>query len=115
MEDQPPSSEDSGSPSGTRVRRKRVTRSRRKRRPARRRLLDKGTDFDAGDVTGVLGYLIEGLLIAMLVLAPLPLGSVAPWARSVLFVGACLLLCLRVVRSSWLILGLPTDYFEKNT
>jgi len=101
MEDQP-SSEDSGSQSGTGVRRKRVKRSRRKRRPAWRRALDKWTGFDASDVAGVLGLLIEGLLIAMLVLAPLPLGSVAPWARAILFLGACLLLCLWVVRSSLL-------------
>ena len=102
MEDQPSSSEDSGSRSGARVRRTRVKRSRRLRRPAWRRALDKWTDFDATDVVGVLGYLIEGLLIAMLVPAPLPLGSVAPWARAILFVGACLLLCLWVVRASLL-------------
>ena len=102
MEDQPSSPEDSGSPSDARVRRKRVTRSRRKRRPPWRRTLDKWTDFDTADVAGVLGFLIEGLLIAMLVLAPLPLGSVAPWARALLFVGACLLLCLWVLRSSLL-------------
>ena len=84
------------------MRRKRVTTTRRKRRPPWRRSLDKWTDFDARDVAGVLGFMIEGLLIAMLVLAPLPLGSVAPWARALLFVGACLLLCLWAVRSSLL-------------
>jgi O-antigen ligase/tetratricopeptide (TPR) repeat protein len=50
----------------------------------------------------VPGALIEGLLIVLLVAAPLPLGSVAPWARAVLFLGACLLLCLWVLRSSLL-------------
>jgi O-antigen ligase/tetratricopeptide (TPR) repeat protein len=69
------------------------------RRPAWRRTLAKWTDFGVSDLARWSGFLIEGLLIAMLVLAPLPLGSVAPWARSVLFLGACLLLSLWVVRS----------------
>lgn len=81
-----------------RVRRKRVERSRKARRPARG--LEKWKSLQAPDVARASGCLLEGLLIALLVAAPLPLGSVAPWARTVLFLGACLLLCLWVVRSS---------------
>ena len=94
MEDHTSPSDDSGTPPGTRVKRKRVKRTRRTRRPAWRRTLDRWTAVDPSKAAAVLGFLIEGLLIAMLVLAPLPLGSVASWARTVLFLGACLLLLL---------------------
>jgi len=101
MEDQTSAPTDSNSQAGTRVRRKRVKRS-RSRRPGWRRTLDKWTAFDWAAAARVLGFLIEGLLIAMILLAPLPLGSVSPWARTLLFLGACLLLCLWVVRASLL-------------
>ncbi len=102
MEDQPPLSDDSRSQSDAGARKKRVKRSRRKRRPAWRRALESRTPFRDFDGAGALGWLIEGLLISMLLLAPLPLGSVAPWARAVLFCGACLLLFLWAVRASLL-------------
>ena len=101
MEDHTPFRTDSNSQAGTRVRRKRVKRS-RSRRSGWRRTLDKWTAFDGADAARVLGFLIEGLLIAMILLAPLPLGSVSPWARTLLFLGACVLLCLWVVRASLL-------------
>jgi hypothetical protein len=103
MEDQySPSSDMVGShpPSGTRVRQKRIKKVRRKHRPAWRRMIARWTNFDASDLAGALGCLIEGLVISMLVLAPLPLGSVAPWAQSALFLCACLLLFLWAARAA---------------
>jgi len=40
------------------------------------------------------------LIVAMILLSPLPLGSVSPWARSILFVCAAILLVLWVGRES---------------
>ncbi|MEW6441636.1 MAG: O-antigen ligase family protein [bacterium] len=43
---------------------------------------------------------IEGAAVALILLAPLPLGSVAPWARSALFLCASFLLLLWIVKSA---------------
>ena len=96
-EDGHPLPEDSGTSLAKRKRRVRVRRKKKKpenkvRREIRRlwnRLNLNLPGFQVG-----MDRLIQALLVAMVLLSPLPLGSVAPWARSVLFLCACLLLVL---------------------
>ena len=81
------------------VRRSRVKRRRRTRLNALQRIRRRFDRLGANLPRG-LGIFIEALLIAMLVAAPLPLGSVAPWARSILFLCACALLLAWVLRAA---------------
>jgi len=51
--------------------------------------------------TDAFDVLMEILLIAMIVLPPLAMGSVAPWARATLFLLALVLLALWLLQAAW--------------
>ena len=94
----PPASGDGSA--GVRIRREvRVKKKKSRRSPLRKfRHAIEGLTPEAAE-RGI-DLLIQVLLIAMILLAPLPLGSVAPWARSILSVWTGLLLFLWVLKSA---------------
>ncbi len=80
---------------------KRIKTKRRKKQTSRlSHMGKKWKGLNISNAHKAVSLIIEVLLLTIIILAPLPLGSVAPWAKSVLFISACLLLFLWTVKSS---------------
>jgi len=94
----PPASGDGSA--GVRIRREVRVKKRKSRRGPLRKFRHALEGLTPEAAERGIDLLIQVLLIAMILLAPLPLGSVAPWARSILSVWTGLLLFLWVLKSA---------------
>lgn len=83
-----------------RVRREVRIRRKKSRRGPLRRILRRLENLTAESLTVAIDRIIQAVLIALLALAPLPLGSVAAWARALVFAAAAFLFVLWVFRGS---------------
>jgi O-antigen ligase/tetratricopeptide (TPR) repeat protein len=84
----------------TRVRREVRIRRKKSRRGPLRKIRRRLETLTPESVAATIDRIIQAALVALLVLAPLPLGSVAPWARSIVFAASALLFLLWILRGS---------------
>mgnify|MGYP005838343505 FL=1 len=84
----------------TRVRREIRIRRKKSRRGPLRKLRRRLETLTPESVAASIDRIIQAVLVALLALAPLPLGSVAPWARSIVFAATASLFFLWILKGS---------------